>query len=298
MKCDTAIISALLITAASPAAIANTDFIYKPALDVVSEHPSWSIGIHMGPYWPGLQSGQDTSSGLQNHFKTQFSSGRAEALFPVDGPLLKSLEVEYYLPHDLLHPLAGRIGFEFGVGHWSVNGKARLCFTDSTQTTPSVDCDTQGSTDTATSGEGNTSTSLTILPLSASLVYRADQLLERYNLPLMPYVKAGVSYSFWWAHAGGEIASQSIDTNDEGIQGEGGTLGYQFTAGLALNLNWLSSSPHTKGGLQMLGSHLFFEASLLQVDQFGSAYNSTTESYNHLQLNDVVYSLGLNFDFE
>src|SRR5262249_17197665 len=69
-------------------------------------------------------------------------------------------------------------------------------------------------------------TSLKVLPMRLMVLYKMDYLAFHYNVPLTPYVKAGLNFTPWWASKGG-----SIDYVN-GTRGAGGKWGYGFTAGL------------------------------------------------------------------
>lgn len=76
-------------------------------------------------------------------------------------------------------------------------------------------------------------TALMLIPVRALATYRFDWLLSRYQFPLVPYVKAGLGYTAWWATKGGNI--QVVDN----AKAQGGKWGYALTGGLSLAVDFL-----------------------------------------------------------
>lgn len=77
--------------------------------------------------------------------------------------------------------------------------------------------------------------SFAMVPLSLLLVYRFELLANSLSVPLVPYAKGGLAYSFWWTKDGnGDIAR-----NSDGAKGRGGVVGWQGNAGLMLQLDFL-----------------------------------------------------------
>ena len=80
-------------------------------------------------------------------------------------------------------------------------------------------------------------TSLSILPVVLQLVYRWDWAALSYSVPLVPYVKFGLVYAFWWIENADGVAELA-----DGQSAYGGTIGYQLNAGLAIMLDFLEPS--------------------------------------------------------
>ncbi len=76
-------------------------------------------------------------------------------------------------------------------------------------------------------------TSLDVFPFYAVAVLRIDVFLRDFNIPLIPYGKAGVGLAFWRA------SNDSGTSSYSGVAGKGHTWGTHFAVGLALSLNWL-----------------------------------------------------------
>ena len=75
-------------------------------------------------------------------------------------------------------------------------------------------------------------TSLTILPMYAVAVVRADVVWNEFGIPIIPYGKVGFGWALWWSKTGGE--TDEID----GKIGRGTTFGYQFALGASLLLDF------------------------------------------------------------
>ena len=134
-------------------------------------------------------------------------------------------------------------------------------------------------------------TELHLLPVTLSAVYRFDVAAQRWNVPLVPYVKAGLNYTVWWILNGrGEIAN-SWGTDGEGHVGSGGTMGWFGAGGLQLLLDFFDSEMaaefDTESGVN--NSYLFVEYTMSEVNDFGS-----DES---LELSSEHLSFGLMFEF-
>jgi hypothetical protein len=77
-------------------------------------------------------------------------------------------------------------------------------------------------------------TSLKLIPLTALAVYRLDWLYRQLGIPLVPFGKAGLAHTIWWATNGeGDVP------RFEGGKAFGGKWGYELAGGLAFELNFL-----------------------------------------------------------
>lgn len=111
-------------------------------------------------------------------------------------------------------------------------------------------------------------TTLQVMPFVLSLVYRWDYPAVRWNVPLVPYVRAGIAYTFWWITKGnGDTAAFS-----PGHKARGGTWGYQVNLGLAFLLDILEPSSAKKLDMEagINHSYLFCEFVYNAIDDFGS----------------------------
>lgn len=113
-------------------------------------------------------------------------------------------------------------------------------------------------------------TDLFLMPLVLQLVYRWDYLAERWRVPIVPYVRAGIVYALWWVTAGdGNLAR----FGDGGKKAYGGTWGYQINAGLSLLLDLLEpgSSKRLDSETGINHFYLFAEFVHSRIDNFGAS---------------------------
>ncbi|HEY3449617.1 MAG TPA: MXAN_2562 family outer membrane beta-barrel protein [Myxococcales bacterium] len=130
-------------------------------------------------------------------------------------------------------------------------------------------------------------TSLNTVPVRLLAVYRFDLLARRWSIPLVPFVKAGLAYTFWWVtNGGGGIAKNGTS------EALGGKLGYQLAAGLALELNfidpWLSRELDEEFGVNAVTLQAQFMR--ISADNFGISKGAMDLSAN-------TWMFGLGFEF-
>jgi hypothetical protein len=144
-----------------------------------------------------------------------------------------------------------------------------------------------GAVDYSKRSEGDTSR-LTLYPLSVVLVYRADQLFRRFGIPVVPYGKAGLNYTFWSVYDANDKVVES--TGALTGRGRGGTRGWQAAVGASLVLDFLDSGAaralDAETGINH--THLFFELTKFQVSGLGQK--------NRLHLSDNTWVAGLLFE--
>ena len=126
-----------------------------------------------------------------------------------------------------------------------------------------------------------------IVPITLLLGYRFELLADEYRVPLVPYVRAGLGYGFWWSTGGdGELSK-----NSEGVKGRGGSLGWQANLGLMLRLDWISRE--TARNLdEVTGinhTYVFGEWQFSHLDGFGSD--------KRMAVGDDTFTVGLAVEF-
>lgn len=130
-------------------------------------------------------------------------------------------------------------------------------------------------------------TSLNTLPVRLLVVYRFDYLARRWSVPLVPFVKAGLSYTIWWVTNGGGGLAHFGDN-----EALGGKLGYELAAGLALELNfidpWLSRELDQEFGVNTVAVHAQFMR--ISADNFGA-------SPGGMDLTADTWMFGIGFEF-
>jgi hypothetical protein len=132
----------------------------------------------------------------------------------------------------------------------------------------------------------NDTTTMHMIPLSISALYRFDWAAHKYNVPLVPYVKTGFDYYIWWiTNAVGDV-SKSRD----GSVGQGGTFGGHATFGLAFLLDFLAPSMATTfdNNMGVNNTYIFAEYCLSFINDFGSS--------SSFDLSSKTFLFGISFE--
>ena len=124
-----------------------------------------------------------------------------------------------------------------------------------------------------------------VVPMQLSLVYHFDYLAVAYDIPFVPFAKAGLDYWIWWIEdASGEVAT--VDGSDA----LGGNFGWHVGGGLKLLLDWFDPDSATAFDLEMGVNHsyLFAEFVYARVDDFGSS--------SAMRIGDGFFLFGISFE--
>ena len=208
----------------------------------------FALELRFGPYRPDIDS---EFGGRSTPHKDFFGSGRK---------LMSQIEFDYQF---LRHVGSAAVGV--GLGYFSQSGK-------------NPGQDNQLTDDSST---------LRLIPISVSGVYRFDLLFERYGIPLIPYGKIGLDYVIWTVTNGnGDVPDDPV-----GGRGEGGTLGWHAAVGLSLVLDFLDPVSAHQFDVEMgvNHTHLFAELGHWDVSGLGMA--------NRLRVGDTTWVGGLLFEF-
>ncbi len=119
-------------------------------------------------------------------------------------------------------------------------------------------------------------TSLRLIPLSLSAMYKADGLAGLRSVPLVPYLKAGLDVVMWTGASTGNNASHT-----------GLTPGWHVAGGMALGLNSLGLGAVKPGAVAGPGS-LFFEWDYAAINGLGLG--------GKLHVGDSTWFAGVMFD--
>jgi len=132
----------------------------------------------------------------------------------------------------------------------------------------------------------NDSTTMHFIPLSLSAVYRFDWAAHKYNVPLVPYVKAGFDYYIWWI----TNAVGNVSKSRDGSVAQGGTFGGHTTFGLAFLLDFLAPSMAITfdNNMGVNNTYLFMEYVLSFVNDFGSS--------SSFDLSSKTFLFGISFE--
>jgi hypothetical protein len=131
-----------------------------------------------------------------------------------------------------------------------------------------------------------TNTTLHVIPTTLLAVARFDGLARRYRfLPIAPYVKTGLAYSFWWVMNGSQVARAR-----NGQDAVGGSLGFHVAGGVAVMLDAfeprLARQWDSTSGVNH--SYVFVEGYLTELSGFGR---------QQLDVGTLSWAAGLSFEF-
>lgn len=257
--------------------------------DFLTTPPEWNAAIRLGPYLPAIDSELELGAGQVGPYEQMFGGS--------------SLMLGFDLDRYFLFP-AGQLGVTTSVSWMRQSAQAYQAYNCTEPEAPSpcipditVILDAMGN---PVRSDGDT-TGFRMLPISVGVVYRLTALDEHLRVPLVPYVKAGLSYYLWWiTNPSGSMAEvptdecpdPSDDTMDcDGDRALGASLGYQLSVGLALRAEQLDPRAADSLRNEMGIEHAGFFAELLyaQVDGFGSD--------TKLHVGDLTWFAGMNFEF-
>jgi hypothetical protein len=261
-------LAVLFVAGALAAGQAHAQAIYHDD-SMVRDEPSeawggspreFAIEARFGLYAPAIESESSVGS------KTGVSANPQSFIFGSQKRPMWQLEFDW----EFLQAF-GTLSLGAVVGYYKENAQA---------------CKQSTLTDTVCDRSGD-NTSLRLIPLAALIVYRFDVLAEHWKIPLVPYGKAGLNYTIWTITNGnGEVA-----TSPDGGRGQGGTMGWQATVGLALQLDFVDPSA-ARGFDADAGvnhTYAFFELDTIQSSGLGSK--------NALHVGDNTWFAGLMFEF-
>lgn len=163
----------------------------------------------------------------------------------------------------------GSLGVGFGAGYGWIDGKA-------------VNADGDATDDEI---------GFNLAPMTVSLVYRWDWAAVEHGVPLVPYVKAGLSAVFWWATDAKDNIATARDEGGDTRRGTGITFGWHAGGGLMLLLDVFSGSmaASLEDETGVKNSYLFAELLYQNVNDFGAS--------DSMDLSETAFSFGLAFEF-
>ena len=127
--------------------------------------------------------------------------------------------------------------------------------------------------------ESGEQTVLNIVPIYYSATYRFDLFAEKWGVPLIPYLKAGLNTYFWWVLNAGGTAEW------------GWTPGWHFTPGLLFQLDFMEpgAARSFDSSVGVNHSYLMIELLWAGADGFGRGKS--------MILSDLTFTAGLAFEF-
>lgn len=219
-----------------------------------SDHPfrsaqNFALEIRLSPYKPQVD--EETSLGGNRPFAGSFGT---KSRFFI------GLELDWQtfrIPH------FGTIGPGVGVGYVGMSTDVK----------------------TASGRDSADETSLSIYPMYAVAVARADALWRDLGIPFVPYGKAGLGMAPW-------RASNSTGTsNTDGVNGKGISWGTNFALGLSFALDAIDpgASRNMDNSTGINNTYVYFEAYWLTLDGIGQK--------NALHVGTNTWAMGLAFEF-
>ncbi len=137
---------------------------------------------------------------------------------------------------------------------------------------------------------GEEDTTLSIYPMYAAAVVRADAVYKDLRIPLVPYAKAGVGYALWKAaNPGG--TSTALRPDGSSTEGKGHTWGTHLAVGVGLALDALDtySSRNLDQTTGINHTYLFGEYYLASLNGLGQD--------SALRVGSSSWAMGLMFEF-
>lgn len=242
---------------------------------------NWHVGIKVGPYIPeiDLQTGLNALTGL----------GPYEAMFGdyyIDGKqhdahvwqVLPMLDVDRVLWDGF-----GQVTVGGSIGYMQKSAYAYLAGTS----------EDDAKRERSTAGRNT----FRLIPAAALVGYRFTYLDDMYGIPVVPYVRGGLSYYVWWMKAPNGNSSK-ICEDEMPVAGEcgnenkayGGSFGFQGSVGIAIRAERIDAAAATSmrsSGLMHAG--FYAELSYAKVDGFGSD--------SKLSVGDNTWFAGVDFEF-
>jgi hypothetical protein len=243
--------AALSLAWASSAHADASSMFMQRSPDAGRSPQNFAFEARVGLYNPRVD--DDPTLGTKAPYNTAFGdSQRFEIAAELDWQVLR-------IPH------FGTLGPGFGLGYTKASGLA-------TRTDKQLPASEE-------------TTSLEILPLYAVGVLRVDVLMRDVHVPLVPYAKAGLGMAFWRAS---NTAGTSVQN---GVSGEGHTLGPQLALGAAFAIGVLdpSSSRQLDESTGINNTYLFGEYMISDLTGIGQSHALWVGS------NSFVFGLAFEF---
>jgi uncharacterized protein (TIGR03382 family) len=220
----------------------------------------WHVGLRLGPYTPDI----DKQFGMEpGPYAEMFGGYQVLPMLDIDRIVWTGF---------------GQLGFGGSLGYMQKSANA---WADPVP----------GEDRMRSSGDENT---FRMWPIVATAVYRFTWLDDNYGIPVVPYVRGGISYYIWWMRTNGKTSEACWDgTNTPDCDADkavGATIGVQGSIGLAIRaerVDAAAASAMRQGGIMHAG--FYGELQMAKVDGFGSEFK--------LSVGDTTWFAGVNFEF-
>jgi hypothetical protein len=260
-------------------------------LTAAAKPPLFYFEVRFGAYWPSIDSDPKFANlpadqrPYRSIFGSQCPAGMTGCSTQSPNPLFYfGLEADVV---PLRIPYVGAFGFGLGWGWTHVSATANFTFNAMNPSQPG--------------GPSAETTSLTIMPMHTSLVLRADELMRRTAIPIVPYAKVGVGLLYWHAttDAGTEVYNPceqispstpvAAGCNKPKVNGQGLTPTLHFAVGGMIALNFIE--PHASARLdETTGLHHAYV--------FGEYYNDQVPLRSDvMRVGTSSFAVGLAADF-
>ncbi|MGE0548898.1 MAG: MXAN_2562 family outer membrane beta-barrel protein [Kofleriaceae bacterium] len=227
----------------------------------------WVVGIRLGPYVPDIdkQFAEQVGTTMRGPYHAMYGGYRITPMIDVDRILWRGV---------------GQLGVGLSAGYMQNSGKS---YKDGT--------DPNDPNRPRSEGDENT---FRLLPLGLTAIYRFTWLDDRYGIPVVPYVRAGLGYYVWWVRTNGKTASSCWDGTKnpdcDKDYGYGASAGYQGAIGIAIRAERIdgdAASSMRQSGIHHAG--FYGELSMAKMDGFGKD--------TKLSVGDTTWFAGANFEF-
>lgn len=243
---------------------------WEDETEIENEGPDaidWHAGLRLGPYIPGIDEQLGFDERGDGPYRQMF--GKATVL-PV-------LDVDRVL----LHVGGGQLAVGGSIGYLGRTGAAWRY--DDTNGNGQWD---QGEPTMDSPGD---ETTFRLIPLAATAAYRWTGLDDAWGVPLVPYLRGGLSYYVWWiTKPNGKLAT--VPGMDGANKARGASLGFQGSLGLAVRAERID--PTAAASLRDSGLYhagFYAEYQIAVVDGFGSE--------KKLSVGDDTWFAGIDFEF-
>ncbi len=232
------------------------DFSEPPSAMQEKTRPRVGLALKLGTYRPRIDSDPSTHDWYATYF------GQSDAAVTGAGrKLLFFGEGDVYILR-----IFGLLGVSGGVGYWQASSHSIVC-TDSAGTpAPCTPATFRGGK------PGSDMTNFTLVPITLSVVYKLDVFLERWHVPLVPYVRAGLDCDIWFIQGSGRQAVKPQWMGKSNVQGLGSTFGAHIRPGLAIDLAWVDPM-NVIPSLHISTAALTFEWQIDRIDDFGNKHS-------------------------
>jgi len=221
---------------------------------------TWHMGIRGGPYVPDI----DRQLGMNpGPYQQTYGGYRILPMLDVDRIVWRRL---------------GQVGVGVALGYMQKSAHSFVYGTD------------PADPDRPRSGGGvNT---FRLLPMALTASYRMTWLDDKYRIPIVPYIRGGLSYYMWWISAKGDfVCRDEMASRCHGTDPRGASLGVQGSIGLAIRAERIGDEfdlgSMRESGIQHAG--FYGELSMAKVDGFGSD--------TKLSVGDRTWFAGIDFEF-